>query len=198
MGDPITERQVSGGQSVFWSDGVKPVDAAGRTTTVQPQPVGTPVQLDAHTTRQVLVYPAGTRLKGFGNFRVEFLLYKPLLDMSKLSTAMLNTLELPLKIVLPFAVMIMASFATGRNRANILDRFYAKMKTEVDPDPDVDRRNLEAAFAGYGPFESRKILPHSDFEMERPSKLDVVGFIATLLACFGVVLLAIWVASLGS
>ena len=109
LGDPLTERRASGGKSIFWSEGVKPVDAAGEPIDLKPIAVGHPMQIDDTTVQQTLLYPTRTKMKGFGNFRLEFLLYKPFLDLKKLSTPMLNTLELPLKIALPFACLLYTS-----------------------------------------------------------------------------------------
>lgn len=197
LGDTITERTRSGGKSIFWSEGVKPVDDQMNPLDVAMQPVGQPIRINDNTMRQQLDYPEGTRLRGFGNFRVDFLLYKPLLDMTTLSSAMLNTLELPLKIALPFAVMIACSLVTRRNTTLALDRHYAKMKTAVVADPEVDQANLREAFTNYEPFEQRKLFPHSDVEIEKPSVADVGGFIVTVCACLGVVALALWIASIG-
>jgi len=198
VGDTIFETTTSGGQSIFWSQGVKPVDAAGTPISVELVPEGDPEQVDDNVTRQTLGWPEGTTLRGFGNFRVEFLLYQPWLDMTKLSSAMLNTLELPLKIVLPFAVMWGLSLVTARNSRTTLDRFYAKMKCPVDPDHETDLQNLEAAQDDYSKLEHRKLFPRSDIEVEKPTRADVVGGLATLGACIGVVLLALFVAQLGA
>ena len=198
IGESITESKLSGGKSIYWSEGVKPVNDDGNVIQVAPESIGDPTQVDETTTREILGFPEGTKVKGFGNFRVEFLLYKPFVDMTKLSSAMLNTMELPLKIVLPFGVMILASLVTPRNSKPALDRYYAKMKTPVVPDLDADAEKLSTAFDSLDSFEDRKIFPNSDIEVEKPSAMDVIGFVITSAACCGVIVLAFWVASLGA
>lgn len=198
IGDPITEVSTTGGKSIFWSQGVKPVDEQGQPIELAPVATGPPTQLDENTTQQFLEYPADTRFQGFGNFRVEFLLYKPFLDMTGFSSAALNTLELPLKIALPFGVMFFSSLLTKRNSDAVLDRFYARMKTPVEPDNELDQKNVQAAYASYEPFQARKLFPNSDFEMERPSKTDIIGCVVTVAACISIILLALFVASLGA
>ena len=75
-------------------------------------------------------------LRGKGTFRLEFLIYDFLgVELKKLSDSMLATLELYIKIVLPFLVMVGVSLVTGRNSES-LDRYYYKMKTAVLPDPE--------------------------------------------------------------
>jgi len=137
--------------------------------------------------------------KGAGNFKPDYLLYDMVgVDLTKRSDAMLDTFSLLPKIVLPFVVMIIASLLTRRNRKESLDRYYVKMKTPVDPDPERDRENLAASYAQPDRYESQKLFPGTDLEMLRPTALDIGGFLLTFAACFGIVGLVIWVASIGA
>ena len=133
-------------------------------------------------------------LRGKGTFRLEFLIYDFLgVELKKLSDSMLATLELPIKIVLPFLVMVSVSLVTGRNSKESLDRYYCKMKTAVLPDPEEDRVALNQAYIQRQRLEERKWFPGSDLEIERPTLLDVGGFVGTFLICFLIIGLAIWV-----
>ena len=135
----------------------------------------------------------GTRFRGQGPFRIDFLLYDWLgVDLTTRSNAALDTLELPPKIITPFLVMILASWLTRRPPAQVLDRYYAKMKTPVDPDPVVDQRNLEAAYADLSSLERRKLFPGTNLEFQKPTRGDVLGFIV----CFGICGLIIGLAML--
>jgi len=137
--------------------------------------------------------------KGAGNFKPDYLLYDMVgIDLKKRSDAMLDTFSLLPKIVLPFVVMIIASLLTRRNRKEALDRYYVKMKTPVDPDPERDRANLAASYAQPDRYEKDKLFPGTDLEMLRPTALDIGGFVLTFAACFGIVGLVIWVASIGA
>ena len=69
------------------------------------------------------------------------------MDLTKADNAMLQTLRLPPRLITPFIVMILVSLVTQRGTPEVLDRYYAKMKTPVDADPDSDRRNLETAYS---------------------------------------------------
>ncbi len=199
VGSTLTTLTTSGGESVFWSDGVKPVDDQGNVRTdVVLQKVGPMVE--AHGNKSVpLGYGPDVRLKGFGNFRLDFLIYKLMgVDLGKVSNATLGTLELPPKIVLPFLVMIFFSLITRRNSQHALDRYYAKMKTPVVPDREQDEKNLVSAYADPTALESKKWLPGSDFEFQRPSAVDVIGFVLCVCICFAIVGAAAFAASLGS
>lgn len=199
IGQEFTETSRTGGRGIFWPDGVKPVDDEGNVLEdVEPQPVGEPRRIDEHTTQVVLRYDEDVRLKGYGNFQLDFLLYEWLgVDLTKRTDATLDTLSLPPKIITPFLVMILISLMTPRNSPQALDRYYAKMKTPVDPDPVEDRRRLEHAYANPDEVERKKLLPGTSFEFQKPTFVDVAGFIISLAVCFAIIGLAVWVAGIG-
>ncbi len=120
------------------------------------------------------------------------------IDLETKSDAMLATFELPPKIITPFLVMILFSFITPRNRKEALDRYYAKMNTPVDPDREMDQKNLEAAYANPEATEKNKLFPGSSLEFYKPSATDVIGFVVSFGVCFAIIGLAVWIATIGS
>lgn len=86
-------------------------------------------------------------------------------DWTTKSNAMLETLRLPSRLITPFLVLVVLSYFTPRNSREVLDRYYAKMKTPVDPNREVDRENLHhREIAGdeksaAGPDKPRKVSP---------------------------------------
>ena len=199
-GDDFRITSVSGGKGVFWPKGVKPVDADGNVLVdVKPQPVGQPQAKDDSTSTIVLRYDDGVKLRGFGSFQLDYMLYQTVgMDLTKQTDAQLTTLSLPPKIVIPFLIMFLFSLITRRNSKEALDRYYAKMKTPVVPDRDQDSRNLEAAYANVEELEEKKLFPGTDFEFQKPTVVDVIGFILCFAICFGVIGLAYWVAGIGA
>jgi SSS family solute:Na+ symporter len=199
QGDPFEEITVTGGQSVFWVGGVKPVDEQGNVLKdVKSMRVSGPERIDEKTVEYVLAYPEGVRLMGFGDFRPDFLLYQWAgVDLTQLSNSMLATLELPPKIISPFLVMIFISLVTPRNRTEALDRYYAKMNTPVDPDPEKDRENLAESYAQPDKFESGKVFPGSSLEFQKPSAVDVIGVVVCFAICFLVIALALGMVRIG-
>jgi solute:Na+ symporter, SSS family len=176
-----------------------PLDANGTASAPLPQPVGEPIRIDDRSTQQVYQYPEGTRFRGEGSFRFDFLLYSLLgVDLTPRSNATLDTLDLPPKIVTPFLVMILVSFFTRPVRREALDRYYAKMKTMVDPDPEIDRRNLEVAYANPEALEHRKLFPGTSLEVQKPTRADVVGFVACFAVVGLIIVLAMLVARIGA
>ena len=200
LGEQFTETTTTGGKSVFWGDGVHPVDADGkRLSAVKRQPVGPPVQVDERSEAVRMAYPEGTRLAGFGNFQLDFLLYQWVgMDLTTVSNAWLATLELPPKIIAPFLIMILFSLLTPRNSKQALDRYYAKMKTPVSPDPDIDRERLKAAYADPEKLEHLKLFPGSSLELKRPDAVDIAGFVISVLVCFSVIGAAMLIARIGA
>ncbi len=198
VGDTLRTETIHGGDSVFWSDGVKPVDAVGAVLTdVALRPIGGPLK-QRNTLLIRLGYAPDVRLKGFGNFRLDFLLYKMIgIDLGSLNDATLGTLELPPKIILPFLVMIVISLVTKRNSEYALNRYYAKMKTPVTPDHDRDEQNLISAYSDPAGMEKRKMFPGTDFEFQKPTAVDIIGFLICVAACFAIVGAAVFAARLG-
>ncbi|GIT30618.1 MAG: hypothetical protein Ct9H300mP1_26640 [Planctomycetaceae bacterium] len=139
--------------SIFWKS-ISPVDKSVTLAVVDT------TQVDEHTVRETLAYPEGTELQGEGNLKLNLMFYQPRgIDLAAQSKSSLNALGLVPKIVMPFLVMIVASLLTRKNSEEALDRYYAKMKTPVDPDPEADARKLEAAYADPSTCERVKLLP---------------------------------------
>ena len=200
LGDMLTEIQVSGGTAIFWTGGVRPVDEQGNVLPdTVPQPTGPARQSDNQTTQVTKRYAESVRLKGIGNFKIDFLLYAALgLDLSGYADSTLKTFEFPPKIVAPFLVMILVSLCTRRNSESALDRYYVKMKTPVDPDHDADVQNLEHSYKNPRRFDHKRWIPYFDLEIQKPSLVDVGGFIVCFVICFAIIGLVVWIAQIGS
>ena len=180
-----------GGKSIYW-DKVSPIDES-----VEPQVITTE-KLDDYTIREALAYPQGTELQGAGNLKLNLVLYKPFLDMKTKSGSSLNALELFPKIVMPFLVMIFFCFLTRSNSQETLDRYYAKMKTPVDPEPQKDRAKLAKAYADPDNTERVRLFPNSNLEFQKPTVADIVGFVVSVITCFTIIGFAFWMAGIGA
>ncbi|MBL4886546.1 MAG: hypothetical protein JKY95_18725 [Planctomycetaceae bacterium] len=194
--DPVNVSRTTftGGKSVFWSGGVAPIQE-----NVKPMPVGEPERIDDQTTQTVLKYADDVEQQGEGNFRLEFLLYQIAgIDLSKVTNATLATLELPPKIITPFLVMIFFSLLTKPNSKEALDRYYAKMKTPAHKDREADLILLEKYLNDPQAMEAKKLFPGTSLEFQRPTKTDVIGFIACFIVCFAVIAVAILLSKIGA
>lgn len=160
----------AGGQSIYWTGGVKENEEEG-----------------------------GDKI-GQGSFRFDMVIYDKLLglDLTQYRKAALKTLEFPFKIIAPFLVMIIASLLTQPNSKKALDRLYVKMKTPVDPDPEGDAHEIDVSYARPDRFNDRKMFPGSNWEFERPTKMDFWGFVGCFLICFAIIGVVLWVARIGA
>ena len=180
-----------GGTSIYWDRVVPEDETAGPPLIVRSR------RIDEFTQEETVAYPPGTRLRGEGNLKLNLVLYKPFLEMKTKSTSSLNALELVPKIVMPFLVMIFFSFLVRPNSKESLDRYYAKMKTPVDPDPEKDKAKLAAAYADPGNTERVKLFPNSNLEFQKPTTADITGFVISVIVCFAIIGFAFWMAGVG-
>ncbi len=188
-GDEIDVVLKTGGVSIFWSRGVSPVDGE--------QLVELEETSEGNTT--TLVQRHEGKLKGEGLFNVDFWLYQLAgYDLASASKATLETLRIPTRVCLPFLVLIVVSFLTPRGSQAGLDRYYAKMKTEVDPDHEVDLRNLAESYQNPKRFEHLRLFPGTDIEALRPRPSDVIGFLVSVAVCFLMIGILIWLAGIGA
>ncbi|MDA1065279.1 MAG: sodium:solute symporter family protein [Verrucomicrobia bacterium] len=188
-GLPIEITIRSGGQSIFWQGGVNPQSQQSLKTISKGEENG----------KQILVQQNDSPMIGTGDFRIDFLFYQWLgFDLANASKATIETLRLPTRLVLPFLVLIIASFFTPRNTKEALDRYYVKMKTEVDPDHHLDRQNLEKSYQNPDRFNDRLLFPGTEFEFVKPRPKDYIGFLASVAVCFVMVGILLWLASIGA
>ncbi len=200
VGDSLTETKIGGGYPVFWTGPVVAVDEQGNVLAdIKPLAVGSATTDAAGTTRLVKQYDPAVRLMGTGKLRTDFLLYKMFgLKLGEYSDSTLKTLDYPLKIIVPFLVMVLVSLVTRPNSKSALDRYYVKMKTPVRPDRQEDAANLELSYQQPDRFDENKLWPNSQLEFQKPSRMDVIGFLLCLVACFGVIGLAMLLVGIGA
>jgi len=188
LGAPITVVTRSGGKPIFWTGALTPVQSTSLETVSQ----STRENID------VLVQRTVGEQTGSGALNVDFLIYSAVgVDLSGASKATLETMRLPARVLLPFAVLILLSLVTPRGSERALNRYFAKMNTPVLADPVADRARLEAAFASVEP-PPRKIFPNTDLEFAWPTQKDLVGFIASCGVCIAIIGLLVWLASIGA
>ena len=136
---------------------------------------------------------------GKGAFNLDFLLYHWLgFDLSSASKGTMESLKLPPRLLLPFIILILVSLITRPNTKEALDRYYVKMKTPVDPDPEADRKNLEESYRNPKRYESKRLFPGTNFEMLKPTAMDIIGFLASVGVCFLIIRLLMWLAGIGA
>ncbi|MFT5126177.1 MAG: SSS family solute:Na+ symporter, partial [Verrucomicrobiales bacterium] len=163
--------------------------------------VGDDIEITS-TSGGILIYFTGAldeNGKAGGNFKIDYLLYDLMgVDLRKKSNAMLDTLSLLPKVIVPFLIMILVSLFTKKNSVANLDRYYVKMKTPVIPDPALDHAELEKSYADPRRYDYRKLFKNSSLEIQIPTTEDWLGFVLTVAACFGVIGLILLIAGVGA
>lgn len=187
-GDTIKDIYKTGGKPIFW-------------TSIQPLE-GTKLKEVSRTQEGNIVTIVETYdgpVAGSGYFNLDFLLYEMAgLDLTQLSSPMLETLRLPPKVITPFIVMVLLSLTTRPNRKEALDRYFVKMKTPVEPDHERDLEELEKSYQNPTRYDHNKLFPNSNLEFQRPDFADIAGFIISFLICFGIIGLTVWIAQIGA
>lgn len=188
VGQEIELTVKSGGKAIYWRGGVEPVGDVELET----------VEDVTEGNIRIVTQRFTTSFTGVDAFNLDFLLYHWMgIDLSKASKATIESLRLPPRLLLPFLVLILVSLVTRRDRDEVLDRYYAKMRTEVDPDPVADKKKLEAAYADPKALEHLRLFPGSDWEFARPRRKDIVGFLVSVLVCVLMIGLMVWLAGIG-
>ena len=95
-------------------------------------------------------------------------------------------------------MLFLLSLVTPRGSKPALDRYFAKMNTPVQPDPEADEEALELAFRDPAVAKQRKLFPNSDWEFVRPTKMDVTGFVLSCVVCGLIIALLMWLAGIGA
>ncbi len=188
-GDPVTQTKRHGGVPLFWTGRVVP-DGPEQLVEIRRRDVDG---------GQEIVWRRTGPLRASGRFRLEMILLDRLgINLEAMSAPAIRTLDLPIATVVPFVIMIVFSFITRRNRTDVLDRLYVRMKTPVHADPDLDRAEVEAGYANPSRFDDRRLFPGTDLEFQKPTLLDVGGFLISFLLCFGIIGLMMLIARIGT
>jgi SSS family solute:Na+ symporter len=139
------------------------------------------------------------RPAGGGLFSTElWILEKCGIDIEKNAYALNETLRIGFRTLLPFAIFIVVALVTRPDPEDVLNRFYAKMRTRVIPDPEKDAAELELSLADPRRLDHILVFPRSSFEIYRWNREDWLGFVLSV-AGVGVVLAFIHVlVSIGS
>ena len=132
------------------------------------------------------------RSYGSGLFSTElWILDKVGFDLENNPYALNETLRILFRTLLPFVIFIAVALLTRPDPEPVLNRFYAKMRTRVIPDPVRDREELDKSLADPHRLDHLLVFPNSSFEIYRWNKEDWVGFVLSVMGV-GVVLLVIW------
>lgn len=131
---------------------------------------------------------------GHGLLKMELVMLSALgWDLSKNNYSLNETLFILVRVIVPFAVLIIVAKLTRPESSARLDRFYVKMKTKVNADPVIDAKEMELSYANPRRFDYMKMFPNSNWEMRKWDGDDWYGVFMTVTASVGCVVL-LWLA----
>ena len=134
-----------------------------------------------------------------GNLKVELIALDWLgWDLSENSYSLNETLTFLFRIIFPFLILMLVARFTKPEDKSRLDQFYGKMLTPVVGTHLDDDLAMEQTRANPGRFNYLKIFPESNWEFRRWNREDWTGVIGSSLAAVSVVVLLVFLVSLGS
>ncbi|MFC2083547.1 sodium:solute symporter, partial [Bacteroidota bacterium] len=129
---------------------------------------------------------------GLGRFHAEIWVLSWFgMDFSNYSKAELVTVRFLFDALFPFLLLFVFSYITKPVSKPFLDRFFAKMHTPVQTTDEKEQQALEDSFNNPEKFESDKLFPRTQWEIMKPSRMDLIGFGGSWVLV-GVIILLLW------
>lgn len=100
-------------------------------------------------------------------------------------------------VIIPFGILIVASFLTRQEDRKRLDFFYARLRTPVQADHALDDDEVAKIRNDPARCDALKLFPNSSWEFRKWTRNDWFGQIMVLTAAGGVVLLLWLLVNLG-
>jgi len=130
---------------------------------------------------------------GLGRFHCEIWVLSWLgIDFSKFTKSQLVATRFFFDALFPFLLLFLLSFITKPVPKRELDKFFAKMRTPVQPTEEEEKKAIEYAYHHSDEMENIKILPGSNWEIYKPGWKDLFGFGGSWILV-GVIILLLWI-----
>ncbi|RPJ38364.1 MAG: sodium:solute symporter family protein [Planctomycetaceae bacterium] len=125
------------------------------------------------------------RRHGKGSLSLELVLLDRLgWDLSRNAYALNETIRILIRICSPMLLMLVVCLLTRADDERLVQRFFARMRTRVAPDPKEDADRLARAIDNPGQGEGMLLFPGTKWEFYRWNREDTVGFVLSVLAVF--------------
>jgi SSS family solute:Na+ symporter len=176
-----------------WTSSAIPALATNPTLTQMSTKPGTGVYFNVvvHQRADDLTTPLVAKEGVFNNrFNFEaWLLDKVGFDVVALTPSQRFTTQFFFDGIFPFAVLIIASLLTKPTDPARVAQFYGKMKTPVADSPELDAAAMAETRRNPTRFDDTKLLPSSNWEFCKWTKVDGVGFLICSALSAAIVLL---------
>ncbi len=127
-----------------------------------------------------------------------FLLYKIGVPLNLKPYALNETTRMLIRLIFPFILMIIVSLLTEPQTDEKTLRFFIKMRTRVRGlGPEVDKEDLEKAYANPEKTEATLAFPNTSLEVYKWNKQDIIGFVISVVVVFVVIGTLFFVVSMG-
>ena len=129
---------------------------------------------------------------GLGRFHAEiwFLSWFGI-DFCRCNKAQLVAVRFIFDALFPFVLLFLFSFLTRPVKKTTVDRFFAKIHTPVGATEQEELKALSLAYQNPEIYEKDKLVPGSNWEIMKPSKMDFLGFGGSWILV-GVILFLLW------
>jgi SSS family solute:Na+ symporter len=167
--------------------------------------IGEPFVQTTWSARRAIYWTEGVRmnesgiLEGRGFFSVELWLLDQLgFDLSSKVYAFNETIRLALRSFVPFLILIAVALISKPDTSLQVRQFFAIMRTPATADKAFDEREVALSLETPHRFDHRMLFPNSNWEIEKPTRTDWVGFTAFGAAGLFVIFLLYLVSLIGS
>lgn len=130
-------------------------------------------------------------LEGIGRLHTELIIAQRIgFDVPAMTPSALLTLRYLIATALPFMLLIPVSLITrDRGLEGPIARFYAKMKTPVDPDPGKDAEEVRKSYDDPTRHDHTKLFVRSNWEFCVWTRTDTTGFLVSTAVTVGIIAL---------
>lgn len=127
--------------------------------------------------------------EGIGRLHTELIIARCLgFDLPSFTPSALLTLRYLIATILPFVILIPVSLLTkDKGFEADIERFYARLKTPVHPDPQKDAEEVQKSYADPARFDHLKLFPRSNWEFCKWTRTDTVGFLVSTAITLGII-----------
>jgi SSS family solute:Na+ symporter len=131
-------------------------------------------------------------LIGLGRFEAEVWVMSWLgIDFSSWKKSQLVAIRFFFSAFFPFMLLFPISLMTRPADRKHLDYFFGKIYTAIQPTEELEAKAIAHATENPDLLAHRKLFPNSNWEIARPTKMDIIGFGGSWVVV-GVVLLLLW------
>jgi SSS family solute:Na+ symporter len=129
---------------------------------------------------------------GIGRFHAELWVLSWFgIDFRGMTKATLVAIRFLFDALFPLFLLIVLSYVTKPVDKKLLDYFFAKIHTPVQPTPEADQKIIAENAANMDKFLPSKLFPKTHWEFHKPSKMDYLGFFGTW-GLVGVIIFLLW------